>query len=99
MYAGVVIYDLKPGKKAEANRIWRETFVPAVSKQGGFKGSLWLTSPVADKAIGIELWDLDIEASALETTGLFQQLMEKFKPVLTKTPERDEYSASQALGK
>ena len=95
MYAGVVVYDLKPGKKADASRIWKEIFVPAVKRQSSFKGALWLTAPDADKAIGIELWDIDLAASAFETSGLFQQLLEKFKPVLAKTPERQEYSALQ----
>jgi hypothetical protein len=44
MYAGIAVYDLKPGKKTEASRIWNEAFVPAASKQAGFKGALWLTS-------------------------------------------------------
>jgi hypothetical protein len=97
MYAGVVVYDLKPGKKAEAGRIWKEGFVPALSKQAGFKGSLWLTSPESDKAIGVEFWEIDLAASAFEASGLFQQLLDKFKPVLAKTPEREEYSALQAI--
>jgi hypothetical protein len=98
MYAGVVVYDLKPGKKAEAGRIWKEGFVPVASKQAGFKGALWLTAPEADKAIGIELWEMDLAASAFETSGLFQQLLDKFKSVLAKTPEREEYSALHVLG-
>jgi hypothetical protein len=98
MYAGVVLYTLKPGKKVEASRIWKESFLPAASKQGGFKGGLWLTAPEADKAIGIELWDMDIEASAFETSGLFQELMDKFRPVLAAAPTREEYSAVQITG-
>jgi hypothetical protein len=97
MYAGIAVYDLKPGKKTEASRIWNEAFVPVASKQAGFKGALWLTAPDNDKAIGIELWEMDLAASAFETNGLFQRLLEKFQPVLARTPIREEYSALQLL--
>ena len=97
MYAGIAVYDLKPGKKAEASRIWKEVFVPAASKQTGFKGAIWLMAPDKDKAIGIELWEMDLAASAFEASGLFQKLLDQFRSVLADTPTREEYSAVQLL--
>jgi len=97
MQAGIAVFELKAGKKVEASRIWKESFVPAVRKQSGFKSAFWLTAPEMDKAISIELWEIDLAASAFESSGLFQQLLEKFRSVLAQPPTREEYAAVQAL--
>ncbi len=94
MYAGMTVYALRPGKKVEATRIWNESFLPVVSKQKGFKGALWLIAPEVDKAIGIELWDMDVAASAFENNGTFQELAAKFQPVLTGAVEREQYQTT-----
>ncbi len=94
MYAGMTVYALRPGKKVEATRIWNESFLPVVSKQKGFKGALWLIAPEVDKAIGIELWDMDVAASAFENNGTFQVLAAKFQPVLTGAVEREQYQTT-----
>lgn len=94
MYAGVVTYELKPGKKYEATRIWKDAFLPVAQKQGGFKGALWLVAPDMDKAIGIELWEMDLAASSFDSSGVFQRLAAKFQAVLTGPPVREEYQAT-----
>ncbi len=96
MYAGMTVYALRPGKKVEATRIWNESFLPVVSKQKGFKGALWLVAPEVDKAIGIELWDMDVAASAFENNGTFQVLAAKFQPVLTGAVEREQFQTTLA---
>ncbi len=96
MYAGMTVYALRPGKKVEATRIWNESFLPVVSKQEGFKGALWLVAPEMDKAIGIELWDMDVAASAFENNGTFQELAAKFQPVLTGAVEREQFQTTLA---
>jgi hypothetical protein len=97
MYVGVAIYNLKPGKKVEATRIWEESFFPVAKQQKNFKAALWLVAPDTDKAIGLELWDLDVAASSFETSGLFQQLADKFRNVVVCPPEREQYETTGAL--
>lgn len=94
MFAGLTVYALRPGKKVEATRIWNESFLPVASKQKGFKGALWLVAPEMDKAIGIELWDMDVAASAFENNGNFQELAAKFHPVLAGPVERQQFQTA-----
>lgn len=94
MFAGLTVYALRPGKKVEATRIWNENFIPVASKQKGFKGALWLVAPEMDKAIGIELWDIDVAASAFENNGTFQGLAAKFQPVLAGPLEREQFQTA-----
>jgi hypothetical protein len=97
MYVGMAIYSLRPGKKIEATRIWQESFFPVATQQRNCKAALWLVAPDMDKAIGIELWDLDVAASSFETSGLFQRLAGKFQNVLVRPPEREQFQTADGL--
>jgi hypothetical protein len=92
--AGVVIYQFQPGKMDEAVSLWREYVLPAAKQQHGFKGGLLLTEPNTGKGIGIGLWESETDASTFETSGLFQQLIDKFGSVLAKPPVRELYEVS-----
>lgn len=97
MYVGMAIYSLRPGKKIEATRIWQESFFPVATQQRNCKAALWMVAPDMDKAVSIELWDLDVAASSFETSGLFQQLAGKFQNVLARPPEREQFQAADGL--
>lgn len=97
MHVGVAIYNLRPGKKVEATRIWEESFFPVARQQRDFKAAFWLIAPDMDKAIGIELWDIDAAASIFESSGLFDQLAGKFEHVLVGPPQREQYHTTSSL--
>src|ERR1043166_2036596 len=94
MFVGMAIFNLRPGKKIEATRIWQEAFFPVAAQQSNCKAVLWLVAPDMDKAIGIEMWDHDVAASSFETSGLFQQLAGKFQSVLVCPPEREQFQTA-----
>ena len=97
MHVGVAVYNLRPGKKVEATRIWEESFCPVARQQRDFKAALWLMAPDMDKAIGIELWDIDTAASSFESSGLFDHLVSEFRDVLLTPPEREQYQTTSSV--
>ena len=41
MHAKIVTFEMKPGKRAEVIRLFRDFIVPGAEKQRGFRGGLF----------------------------------------------------------
>ena len=96
-WAGVVIYQLNPGKKARATAVWQERVLPFLSKQRDFKGAYWLVGREGDRAFSIDLWENDVAASTFESSGLYKKLMANFDLLLAHAPARTECQAEECL--
>ncbi|MEM8778202.1 MAG: antibiotic biosynthesis monooxygenase [Cyanobacteria bacterium P01_G01_bin.49] len=86
-YAYVAIGEFKPGKFAEAQRLYEK----AVSTYTqGFKGALLLQKPGTDEGIAIIMWEKieDMEANQSE---IYQQILEEMTPLFVKPPLTDFY--------
>ena len=57
MYARVVPSQLKPGKMDEWIAILRDSIVPGVQQQKGFKGFVVLADPNTNKCIPYSVWE------------------------------------------
>jgi hypothetical protein len=97
IWAGVVIYQLNPGKKARATAAWQERVLPFLRKQRDFKGAYWLVGREGDRAFSVELWDNDVAASTFEASGLFKKLMTNFDLLVAYPPVRVECQAEDFL--
>ncbi|MGH7256208.1 MAG: hypothetical protein ACREI3_10575 [Nitrospirales bacterium] len=91
MFAGVTTLFLEPGKKGEASSIWNEWFVPRLQNQRGFHRAMLLLAGNTDKALGVDIWDDELAMGGLETSGLYQELLDQLGPVLHRPPSRQEY--------
>jgi len=94
MYARAVNIQFQPGKIDEASRIVKDSIVPAMEGQKGFKGQLLLTQPNTGKAISINLWETEADMTAFETSPLYKELMGKLGGVLAGPPVGDRYKVS-----
>jgi heme-degrading monooxygenase HmoA len=94
MYARAVNIQFQPGKIDEASRIVKDSIVPAMKGQKGFKGQLLLTQPDTGKAISINLWETEADLTAFETSPLYKELMGKLGGVLAGPPVGDRYKVS-----
>ena len=94
MYAAVVSYKFRPNKMEEAVSIWRDSLIAIAKPQKGFKSGLLLTDPKTGKAIGIGLWEMEADASAFATSGLFEQLVAEFGDIVVEPPAREQYKVS-----
>ena len=72
MHAKIVTFEMKPGKRAEVIRLFRDFIVPGAEKQRGFRGGLLLTDPKTDKGTSVALWETEADISAAETSGYYR---------------------------
>ncbi|MBM4307155.1 MAG: hypothetical protein FJ123_10500 [Deltaproteobacteria bacterium] len=94
MYARAVNVPFQSGKIDEAIRIVKDSIVPAMKGQKGFKGQLLLTQSDTGKAISINLWETEADLIAFETSPLYKELMGKLGGVLAGPPAGDRYQVS-----
>jgi hypothetical protein len=81
-YAYVAIGEFKPGKFAEAQRLYEQ----AVSSYGqGFKGAILLQKPNTDEGIAIIMWEKieDMDANQGEA---YQKILEEMAPLFATPP-------------
>ena len=64
MYARVVTAQFKPGTFDEAVDLFRDSAMPEIKQQQGFKGALLLSDPNTGKGITITLWETEADAQA-----------------------------------
>ncbi|MCI0400298.1 MAG: antibiotic biosynthesis monooxygenase [Gammaproteobacteria bacterium] len=91
MYARVVNVSMKPHKSDESLAIWQESVVPAVKRQAGFKGLLVLATPGRDKSMSVTLWETEADMKANESSGYFQEQVDKFADLIGGRPILEHY--------
>jgi quinol monooxygenase YgiN len=89
MYARVVTSRLQPDKKDEWIAIARDSIVPALRQQKGFKGFVMLADMNSDKCIAYSMWETEEDLKASETSGFYQEQVAKLKNVLAAPPARE----------
>ena len=78
----------------EAIGVYRDSVVPTLKKQKGFKGLYWLTDRSTDKYTAITLWETQADMKATETSGLLQEVLAKFAGYVVTPPVIDRYEVS-----
>ena len=94
MHARVVTFQVQPGKREEAVRLFKEEVVPAAHRQKGFKGGLVLTDPNTGKGMTIGLWEAEADMKATEASGFYQGWTAKFANLFAAPPVREHYEVS-----
>jgi heme-degrading monooxygenase HmoA len=94
MYARVVNIQFQVGKIDEANLIVKNSVIPVVKKQKGFKGQLFLTQHDTNKAVSINLWETEADLLAFEGSALYKELMGKIAGILAGPPSGERYEVS-----
>ena len=97
MYARAVNVQFQSGKIQEASRIVKDSIVPAMQKQKGFKGQLLLTQRNTGKAVSINLWETQDDLTLFETSPLYRELMGNLAGVLAEPPTGERYEVSVIL--
>jgi hypothetical protein len=93
-YAYVAIGEFKPGRFAEAQRLYEKAV--STYKQG-FKGAFLLQKPNSDEGIAVIMWEKieDMEANHSE---IAQALLEQMTPLFSKPPVTDFYEVCSEIG-
>jgi heme-degrading monooxygenase HmoA len=97
MYAKVVTFQIKPGKRDEVIRLFQDFVVPGASKRKGFKGGLLLTDPNTDKGTSIGLWETEGDILASETSGFYREWVTQLSVHFSAKPSREIYEVSNLV--
>jgi len=94
MYARVTIATAQPGKVDEAVRVMRDSILPAVKKQKGFKSLFFLTNRNTGKGMVIGLWNTEADMTAGESSEFYREQVAKMVPLLDGSPAMEHYEVS-----
>ena len=94
MHARTGVSRMKPGKMDEAIAMYRDSVLPLLKEQKGFKGLYWLADRKTDKYTVITLWETEPDMAATETSGLLQDVISKFAPYVAEQTAIDRYEVA-----
>ena len=94
MYARTGVSRMKPGKMDEAIAMYRDSVLPLLKQQKGFKALYWLADRKTEKYTVLTLWDSEADMTATETSGLLQEVISKFAPFVAEQTTIDRYEVA-----
>jgi heme-degrading monooxygenase HmoA len=94
MFARAVNVQFQSSRVDEATHIFKDTILPVLKEQKGFKGQLLLTQRDTGKAISINLWETEGDLTAFETSPLYRELMGKMGEILVGPPAGERFEVS-----
>lgn len=92
-YAYVAIGEFKPGRFADAQRLYEK----AVSTYTqGFKGAFLLQQPGTDKGIAVIMWE-KIEDMEAHQNEAYQKILDEMNPLFAATPITEFYEVCSEI--
>lgn len=87
-------FNISPEKAEEAKKIYEQEVVPEVKKQKGNR-NVMLLAPTDGSAeyISMTAWENNSDAEAYESSGKYQELVDKIKGMITDQPVLKTYDA------
>ena len=95
MHARVGLYHFKPDQLDQALSIIRDSVVPTMKRQAGFKRVWLMTDPRTSRALSISLWESEDAMHVSEGSGgYFQDALIKLAPLFIGSPVVEHYDVS-----
>lgn len=94
MHARVTRMQAKPGRVDDIVRISRESVVPEVRRQKGFKGVVQLVDRASDRAVSITLWETLADLEAVEQGGVYAWAIDTVAQAFAEPHEREVWEVS-----
>ena len=91
MHPRIIRSQIVPESTEESLAIWREQVMPLVRQQPGFRGAYVLGDRETGAGVTITLWESEAHATAVDTSGFFQQAIGPFAPLLRSQPTREQF--------
>lgn len=89
--ARVTTLLVQSGKIDESTRLIRESILPAIQQQKGYRGLLALLERGVGKASTYSFWESEGDLAASEASGFYQAQVSKVVPLSAGEPTRDVY--------
>ncbi len=94
MYARVTFATAQPGKVDELTKVMRDSVLPALKKQKGFKNMFVLVNRSTSKGMVIGLWNTEADMTAGESSGFYREQVAKVVPLIAGSPTMEHYEVS-----
>ena len=91
MIARVTRYQVNVDKIDESIKAFKESVIPAVKQQKGYRSGYLLTDRKTGKCITIAFWDSEKDAIADEQSGHYQKRVDTGKDRFISPPVREIY--------
>lgn len=86
-----VKFQIKPEKRDEFTRLFRDELIPMLKKQEGFRSELALLNK--DNASAISLWK-DADSAMKYEKETYPQLVQRLQPLIVGTPTVEKYEVA-----
>jgi heme-degrading monooxygenase HmoA len=97
-FASLTFTKVKPGiDPEEVRKVWDEGVTPILKEQKGFLGNFLLATEALDEGIAVSIWESKEDAEALQTSGIYKQLVGKFAAFTAPPIERKVYNINSEL--
>ena len=92
MFARVTLLEIDTlrASVADALALYRDTVVPALREQPGYRGAYAMSTPEAEAAI-ITFWETEEQASEMNGGGFYAQVIGQFATLFKAPPGRSYY--------
>jgi heme-degrading monooxygenase HmoA len=85
-YVRILTAKVPIDKMAEFTRLYEQTVLPALKPISGFLGDYLLADPTTGEGYSLTFWASEKDAIAFEKSGLYTQLLEKFRSFFITQP-------------
>ncbi len=96
-YVRMLTAKVPVDKFAEFTRIYEESVLPTLKPVSGFQGAYLFIDPTLGEGFSLTFWASEQDALAYEQTGLYTQLLEKFRPFFATQPILKTYQVAVEL--
>ena len=90
MYSRVINCQLKPDTFDQAISIWRQSIAPSLEHMPGFKGGYMTGDRHTGKGMVMTLWETQANATAMDSSGQYQQSISLFSDLFAVPPNREQ---------
>ncbi len=91
MYARLTRLHVRVERLEHAIKIYKESILPAVRTQIGFRGIYLFTNPKTGEGATLSLWNSEEDAIASEKNHFYQEQLVKVMNTFTAPPVREGY--------
>jgi heme-degrading monooxygenase HmoA len=91
MYARIITSQLKSGSIDEVTNIWRDSIASQLKHSKGFKGGYMTGDRQTSKGVVITLWETEADATAVDSSGQYQQILGLLSDHLAAPPQREQF--------
>ena len=98
MYARVSTFRVEPAKRAHFAGLVRESLLPAVTRQRGYRGGLLLAERATGKVMAVSLWETAADLTAAEPAGAYRGMLGMLPGIVPGPAVHETYEVAASAG-